>query len=230
MVEVPSRRAELAGSLICCALAALAFASLLVVFIGHKYMVAIPCVAGSTCDEVAKLRISNPLGIPLSLIGASIALANLVSSIGLSRLRSWISNLTIGSGLLSICLQIYIRSSLQLSCIWCLLAALSLVLSGTLNRTLKPPSRDFPILMCTVSLVGAGVFLVAQIMGASNPSRLQMFSQQESIRMRKMAQGRRYIVFSCVSCPACKTMYDLVLRKPMSVFNNLVFSYAVVFV
>jgi uncharacterized membrane protein len=222
-MDEPIQKGLTAKSLICCAFAAMALASLLVVFVGSKFMTAIPCVAGSTCDEVAKLRLSNPFGIPLSLVGAIVATLNLISSIGLKRLRLAISNVTVFTGLVSICLQIYVRSSLQLNCIWCLLAAFSLVVSGSLNRSLKPRISDLYVHLSAISLIGAGVFLVAQVMSANKAARTIMFTNPESARLINMAKGRKYIVFSCVSCPACKTMYDLILRRP--IVEDTKFSY-----
>lgn len=182
-------------------------------------MDAIPCTVGSTCDEVAKLQISHPFGIPLTMVGICIAIANLINIISGNRVKA-IPILVAITGILSISMQAYIRIGMGLNCIWCTISAASFVASSIMSfsfsmtnsrRTVYPNLSIF-------SIACSFIFLMAIRMGFHRTIPPRSFNSSESRRLFDASGNHRFVVFSCVTCPACQSLYLQLLKSP--VINN----------
>jgi uncharacterized membrane protein len=191
--------------------------SLGILFFGKHINGSIPCSAASMCNEVSELSISTPFGIPLSLIGFVISLACLVLMLANKNLKP-VFFLELFAGFASLGLQIYVRKTYQLNCHWCLIAAVSLVVGSTITLTQKQPIKsDFLTKLALVFLVFAGGLGYAGRQATGSKQKGKLFTGDAAKQIYQRAKGKKFMVFSCITCPACQALYsNLIAAKKLA--------------
>lgn len=188
------------------------FFCLVVLAVGKAFGNSIPCSTRSFCNEVGNLNIAYFLGIPLSYLGLFLTTVCLYSMYT-GRLKSVVPLLVV-AGLGSLGLQVYVRYRFSLNCVWCLGAALSMICGAltqlNLPRQLNVARSDR--VLCTLAS-GIAVLGVAYWMSTTSPLRQSSFDGAATAKLRELAQGRQFVIFGSLSCPACRSLYQEVIRR-----------------
>lgn len=163
----------------------------------------IPCRAEASCQAVALLPISKIAGVPLSTLGLFGALVLFGASFKFQRISAIVALLI---AVCSLILQVTIRQQHQLSCEWCALACLGFATFG-LSGLKGVDSNIQPLPSMTALVVSVALVLTysLQVKSAGIAQRVLLGLKERSLLL-DTAREKSFVIFSCISCPACRDL------------------------
>jgi hypothetical protein len=163
----------------------------------------IPCRAAASCQAVALLPISKIAGVHLSTLGLLGVLVLFGTSFKAQRISAILALLI---AVCSLVLQVTIRQQHQLSCEWCALACLGFAAFGFSG--LKRTNDSFePLPSITALVVSAALVLTYSLqVGSAGKTQQVLLGLNERSLLLDAARQNSYVIFSCISCPACRDL------------------------